>query len=61
MFLIEGAPGIGKANFSKEIVFQWANKNVLKNKRLLFLLFMWDPQVKDIINVQSLVKYFCQT
>ena len=22
---------------------------------------MWDPQVKDIINVQSLVKYFCQT
>ena len=22
---------------------------------------MWDPQVKDIINVQSLVQYFCQT
>ena len=61
MILIEGAPGIGKTILSKEIAFQWANKSILKNKRLLFSLFMRDPQVKNVINVQSLVKYFCQS
>ena len=59
--LIEGAPGIGKTVLSKEIAFQWANKTILKNKRLLFLLFMCDPQLKNITDVQSLVKYFCQS
>ena len=61
MILIEGAPGIGKTILSKEIAFQWANKTILKNKRLLFLLFMRDPQVKNVTNVQSLVRCFCQS
>ena len=61
MILIEGAPGIGKTILSKEIAFQWANKTILKNKRLLFLLFMRDPQVKNVTNVQSLVRHFCQS
>ena len=58
--LIEGAPGVGKTILCKEIAFQWANKNILTNKKLLFLLFLRDPQVKNITNVQSLVKCFCQ-
>ena len=61
MILIEGAPGIGKTILAKEIALQWANKTILKNKKLLFLLFMRDPQVRNIINVQSLVNYFCQS
>ena len=61
IILIEGAPGIGKTSLSKEIAFQWANKTILKNRRLLFLLFMRDPQIKNIIDVQSLVKHFCQS
>ena len=61
MILIEGAPGIGKTILSKEIAFQWAIKSILKNKRLLFSLFMRDPQVKNVINIQSLVKCFCQS
>ena len=60
MILIEGAPGTGKTNLSKEIAFQWANKKVLSNRSLMFLLFMRDPQVKNLIDVQSLVKYFLE-
>ena len=61
MILIEGAPGIGKTIMSKEVAIQWANKNILKNIKLLFLLFMRDPKVKNIADVQSLVKFFCQS
>ena len=60
MILIEGAPGTGKTILSKEIAFQWANKNVISNKSLIFLIFMRNPQVIDLIDVQSLVKYFFQ-
>ena len=61
MILIEGAPGIGKTILSKEITFQWANKNILKNKKLLFLLFVRDPKVKKITDLPLLVKFFCQS
>ena len=36
-------------------------KNILNNKKLLFLLFLRDPQLKNITDVQSLVKFFCQS
>ena len=60
IILIEGAPGTGKTILSKEIACQWANKKVVNSKSLLFLLFMRDPQVKSLIDLQSLVKYFFQ-
>ena len=60
MILIEGVSGIGKTVLSKEIAFQWAKKAILKNKKLMFLLLMQDPQVKNLPDVQSLVKYFFQ-
>ena len=60
IILVEGVPGIGKTILPKEIAFQWANKTILRDKKLLFLLFMRDPQVKNISDVQSLVKYFYQ-
>ena len=61
MILIEGAPGIGKTIMAKEIAIQWANKNILKNKKMLFLLYLRDPKVKTITDVHSLVKIFCQS
>ena len=61
MILIEGVPGIGKTIMSKEIASQWAKKKLLKTKKMLFLLFLRDPMVRNITEVPSLVKYFCQT
>ena len=56
--LIEGIAGIGKTTLCKEIALQWANKIILKNKNLFFLLFMHDPKLKNIMNIESLVKHF---
>ena len=56
--LIEGEPGIGKTILSSEIAAQWANKSILDDKALLFLLFMRQPKTKNISNVKSLVEHF---
>ena len=61
MILIEGVPGIGKTIMSKEIAFHWAKKDLLKAKKILLLLFLRDPMVKKITDVQSLVKCFFHT
>ena len=52
--LIEGSPGIGKTVLSKEIAYQWANKKLLKCKLLLFLLFLRDPNIKQLQGASSL-------
>ena len=54
--LIEGAPGIGKTVLSKEIVFQWANGNLLKNEKLVFLIYFRDPKIRKINNFESLIE-----
>ena len=58
IILIEGIAGIGKTTLCKEIALQWANKIILKSKNLFFLLFMHDPKLKNIVNIESLVKHF---
>ena len=60
IILIEGAPGIGKTILSKEIALQWANRVVLQSTKLLLLIFMSDPQVKNITGIASLVTCFCE-
>jgi len=61
IIVIEGAPGIGKTVLSKEISYLWSNHTILKTVKLLFLLFLRDPQITTITNVESLVKYFCES
>ena len=55
--LIEGAPGIGKTVLSKEIAHQWAKNTLLKFKRLVFLLSLQDPKIKQIQTLESLIQY----
>ena len=61
IILIEGAAGIGKTILCKEIALQWANKFILQNKDMLFLLSMHDPKVGKITNVKLLVKHIFQS
>ena len=56
--LIEGESGMGKTILSSEIAAQWADKVLLDDKILLFLLFMRQPKTKNISNVKSLVEHF---
>ena len=55
--LIEGAPGIGKTVLSKEIVFQWAKGSMLKNEKLVCLIYLRDPKVTTLNNFESFVNY----
>ena len=58
---IEGAAGIGKSTLCKEIALQWANKTILQDRSVLFLIFMHDPKVKDLTNVELLVNHFIKS
>ena len=55
--LIEGAPGIGKTVLSKEIAYQWAKYELLKFKKLAFLLLLQDPCIFQLSSLESLIQY----
>ena len=55
--LIEGAPSIGKTVLAKEIVYNWAIGELLQDIKILFLLFLRDPRLRDISNAKQLVEY----
>ena len=55
--LIEGAPGIGKTVLTKEIAYNWAIGELLQDVKILFLLFLRDPSLRDVSKVEQLVEY----
>ena len=56
--LIEGAPGIGKTILTKEIAYQWANDEILKEYKLVFLLYLRDPKVHEVQSVKDILELF---
>ena len=59
LILIEGAPGIGKTVLSKEIAYQWAENKLLPFKKLVFLLLLRDPNLKNMVILENLTQYLC--
>ena len=55
--LIEGAPGIGKTVLAKEISYQWATNEILTEIKIVFLLYLRDPQLQLITTTKQLVEY----
>ena len=55
--LIEGAPGIGKTVLAKEIAYCWATNDILPEIKIVFLLYLRDPQLQKIISTKQLVEY----
>ena len=56
--LIEGAPGIGKTVLAKEIAYQWAKDKILKECKLLFLLYLRDLKLQKINSIEGIVSLF---
>ena len=56
--LIEGAPGIGKTTLAEEIVFQWSLGNILKEKKLVLLIYLRDLVCQNITSFESLIKHY---
>ena len=61
LFLIEGAPGIGKTILSKEIAYQWANNNLLQQKRLLFLVYLRNVNSSKVQSLEKFVQHVLQS
>ena len=55
--LIEGAPGIGKTVLSKEIAYCWATNEMSAEIKIVFLLYLRDPQLQSITSTKQLVDY----
>ena len=58
LILINGAPGMGKTTLCKEIAYQWANKKLLIDTKVVFLLFLRDPAVHKIHDLKDFIHYF---
>ena len=58
--LIEGAPGIGKTVLAKQIADLWAQKKLLSDVDILFLLFLRDPELQNVKTSEELIKYLCK-
>ena len=58
--LIEGAPGVGKTVLCKEIAYQWATKQLLLDKSVLFLLMLRNPGVQKLKSLFELAEYCCR-
>ena len=56
--LIDGAPGMGKTTLCKEIVYQWAKGELLTDSKIVFLLFLRDPEIEEIHNLKDFIHYF---
>ena len=56
--LIEGAPGIGKTVLAKEIAYQWANGEILKEYKLVFFLYLRDPKSHEVKSVNEILELF---
>ena len=58
LILIEGAPGIGKTILATEIAHLWANHNLLKDYKLVILVYLRDPKVHTMKSVQELIQLY---
>ena len=59
--LIEGAPGIGKSVLLKEIAYKWGdNKQLLKKYKLVLLVFLRDPSLRQVSSIDDLLQLFCK-
>ena len=56
--LVEGAPGIGKTVLIKEIAYQWANGKLLKEHKLVFLVYLRDSRLLTIKSVNEMLQLF---
>ena len=57
--LIEGAPGIGKSIFLKEIAYRWGNNQVLISFKLVLLVCLRDPVIQQASSFKDLLQLFC--
>ena len=57
--LIEGAPGIGKSMLLKEVAYRWGKQYLLQMYKLVLLVCLRDPSLRQVKSVDDLLQLFC--
>ena len=57
--LIEGAPGIGKSMLLKEVAYRWGKQHLLQMYKLVLLVCLRDPSLRQVKSVDDLLQLFC--
>ena len=57
--LIEGLPGIGKPLLLQEIVCKWSDKKLLAKFKLILLIRLRDPVLREIATISQLLHHLC--
>ena len=58
VIIIDGAPGMGKTTLIKEIAYQWAESKLLCDTKLVFFMYLQDPEIKEIYDIQTFIHFF---
>ena len=58
--LVEGAPGIGKSFFLKQIAYQWGKKLLLTMFKMVILVCLRDPNIWQATSICHLLFLFCE-
>jgi len=58
VIIIDGAPGMGKTTLSKEIAYRWANSQLLSGTKLVFFVYLRDPETRRIVDLPNFIHYF---
>ena len=61
LYLIEGAPGIGKSTLAFELCHRWVDKEALQHYSVLLLLRLRDEAVQNLSSVEDLLRYFLRS
>ena len=58
VIIIDGAPGMGKTTLSKEMAYQWAKSHLLNDTKLVFFVYLRDPNLQKVLNLENFIHYF---
>ena len=61
LYLIEGAPGIGKSMLAFELCRRWVDKEALQHYSVLLLLRLRDEAVQNLSSAEDFLRYFLRS
>ena len=56
--LVEGAPGVGKTEVVKQVAYLWANRELICDMKLVFVLYLRDPIVHSLKSIENFVHQY---
>ena len=56
--LVEGAPGVGKTEVVKQVAYLWANRELICDMKLVFVLYLCHPIVHSLKSIENFIHQY---